>query len=110
MALLHNSIFRGYNSIYNQAPHVQSADKSDFIGYALTWHKFVASHHDDEEANLFTKVEEVLDDKNIWSETLKEHGMFGFDMTTTNWTISSSTNTCNLQRPSSADSANSKST
>ncbi|KAK6216023.1 hypothetical protein LQW54_003999 [Pestalotiopsis sp. IQ-011] len=76
MALLHNSIFRGYNSIYNQAPHVQPADKSDFIGYALTWHKFVASHHDDEEENLFTKVEEVLGDKNIWSETLKEHEAF----------------------------------
>jgi hemerythrin-like domain-containing protein len=75
MALLHNAIFRGYNSIYLQAPHVKPGDNSDFIGYALTWHKFVASHHHDEEENLFTKVEQVLDDKTIWADTLKEHGM-----------------------------------
>lgn len=74
MALLHNSIFRGYNSIYLQAPHVQDADKADFIGYALTWYKFVKSHHDDEEQSLFTKVEDMLDDKTIFEETHKEHG------------------------------------
>ncbi|ROW04814.1 hypothetical protein VMCG_04842 [Cytospora schulzeri] len=76
MALLHNSIFRGYNSIYLQAPHVQDADKADFIGYALTWYKFVKSHHDDEEQSLFTKVEELLGDKTIFEETHKEHESF----------------------------------
>lgn len=75
MALLHNSIIRSFNSIYNQANHVSEVDKSDFVGYALTWHRFVVSHHDDEEANLFPKVEEVLDDKTIWGETHEEHGM-----------------------------------
>lgn len=77
MALLHNSIFRGYNSIYLQAPHVQDADKADFIGYALTWFKFVKSHHDDEEESLFTKIEGLLDDKNVFEETHKEHGTLG---------------------------------
>ncbi|KAI8944479.1 hypothetical protein F4801DRAFT_571567 [Xylaria longipes] len=76
MALLHNSIFRGYNSIYQQAPNVKDVDKNDFIGYALTWYKFVKSHHDDEEVSLFTRVEEVLDDKTIWDETHKEHQAF----------------------------------
>ncbi|GAP88250.1 putative hemerythrin hhe cation binding domain-containing protein [Rosellinia necatrix] len=76
MALLHNSIFRGYNSIYQQAPNVKDIDKNDFIGYALTWYKFVKSHHDDEEVSLFTKVEEVLDDKTIWDGTHKEHEAF----------------------------------
>ncbi|KAI0026115.1 hypothetical protein F4780DRAFT_718553 [Xylariomycetidae sp. FL0641] len=76
MALLHNAIFRGYNSIYQQAPHVTPAEKGDFIGYSLTWHKFVKSHHDDEEASLFTKVEEVLNDKTIFEETHKEHQSF----------------------------------
>lgn len=75
MCLLHNSIIRGFNSIYLQAPHVQEADLADFVGYARTWFRFVKSHHDDEEANLFPKVEEVLDDKDIWAETHKEHGM-----------------------------------
>ncbi|KAI1134867.1 hypothetical protein F5Y05DRAFT_193763 [Hypoxylon sp. FL0543] len=76
MALLHNAILRGYNSIYQQAPHVKPTDKSDFIGYALTWHKFVATHHDDEEATLFPKVEEVLKDNTIWEGTHKEHEAF----------------------------------
>ncbi|KAI8960386.1 hypothetical protein F5Y11DRAFT_330056 [Daldinia sp. FL1419] len=76
MALLHNAILRGYNSIYQQAPHVKPGDKADFIGYALTWHKFVTSHHDDEEATLFPKVEAVLNDNTIWAETHKEHEAF----------------------------------
>ncbi|KAJ4397731.1 hypothetical protein N0V93_001966 [Gnomoniopsis smithogilvyi] len=76
MALLHNSIFRGFNSIYLQAPHVLDADKADFVGYALTWFKFVKSHHDDEELNLFTKIEDLLDDRAIFEETHKEHESF----------------------------------
>jgi hypothetical protein len=74
MCLLHNSILRGYNSIYIQAPHVQEADKAAFVGYALTWFKFVKSHHDDEEENLFTKIEELLEDKAVFEDTHKEHG------------------------------------
>ncbi|KAK8031602.1 hypothetical protein PG990_001336 [Apiospora arundinis] len=76
MALVHNSILRGYNSIYQQAAHVKPEDYSDFIGYCLTWHKFVVSHHDDEEDTLFTAVAQVLDDKTIWEGTLKEHEAF----------------------------------
>ncbi|KAI2609179.1 hypothetical protein GGR54DRAFT_618745 [Hypoxylon sp. NC1633] len=77
MALLHNAILRGFNSVYQQAPHVKAGDKADFIGYALTWHKFVASHHDDEEATLFPKVEDVLGgDKAVWADTHKEHEAF----------------------------------
>lgn len=75
MCLLHNAIIRGFNTIYLQAPHIQEADKADFIGYALTWFRFVKSHHDDEEFNLFPKMEEVLGDKTIWTETHEEHGM-----------------------------------
>ena len=76
MALLHNSALRGYNSIYLQAPHVKPADYADFIGYCLTWYKFVKHHHDDEEANLFPKVLKVLgkEDKDVWAETHEEHG------------------------------------
>ncbi|KAH9867092.1 hypothetical protein IAQ61_007684, partial [Plenodomus lingam] len=76
MAHIHNAILRGYNSIYLQAPHVQEADNSAFVGYALTWYRFVKSHHDDEEAELFPKVEEVLGSKDIWQETYQEHESF----------------------------------
>jgi hemerythrin-like domain-containing protein len=75
MALLHNSILRGYNSIYNQLPYIQEEDKSDFMRYSLTWYKFVKSHHDDEEANLFTRVKNLLEDTTIFEESCKEHGM-----------------------------------
>lgn len=73
MALLHNAVFRGYNSIYLQAPHVKDVEKDDFVGYCLTWFKFVKSHHDDEEQTLFPKVEALLD-ANVFEDTHKEHG------------------------------------
>ncbi|KAG9258142.1 ZIP zinc transporter-domain-containing protein [Emericellopsis atlantica] len=76
MGLLHNAIIRGYNSIYLQAPHVQESDKADFVNYALTWYRFVKSHHDDEELNLFSRVEEILNDKQVFAETHDEHETF----------------------------------
>jgi hypothetical protein len=74
MCMMHNSIFRGYNSIYLQAPHVRDQDKQDFIGYCLTWYKFVSTHAADEEANLFPLAERVLRDEALFGETHKEHG------------------------------------
>ena len=76
MAHIHNAILRGYNSIYLQAPHIKDIDKPAFIGYALTWFRFVKSHHDDEEDGLFPKVEEVLGEsgKGVWKGTHEEHG------------------------------------
>jgi hemerythrin-like domain-containing protein len=74
MAHIHNAILRGYNSIYLQAPHVSDADKPAFIGYALTWYRFVKSHHDSEELELFPAVEDVLGRNDIWAESHHEHG------------------------------------
>ncbi|KAF2258904.1 hypothetical protein CC78DRAFT_586536 [Lojkania enalia] len=76
MAHIHNAILRGYNSIWHQAIHVTHEDKVDFIGYAQAWFKFVKSHHDDEEIELFPKVQEVVGTKGIWDETHKEHESF----------------------------------
>nr|XP_036574628.1 hemerythrinHHE cation binding domain-containing protein [Colletotrichum truncatum]KAF6781082.1 hemerythrinHHE cation binding domain-containing protein [Colletotrichum truncatum] len=76
MCLLHNSILRGYNSIYNQANGIQEADKADFIGYSQAWFKFVKSHHDDEEVSLFPKIEDLLKDKDVFAGTHKEHESF----------------------------------
>lgn len=74
MAHIHNSILRGYNSIYLQAPHITHEDKPEFIGYAQSWFKFVKSHHDDEELELFPTVAKVLGTQDIWKETHQEHG------------------------------------
>ena len=76
MAHIHNAILRGYNSIYLQAPYVTDEDKPEFIGYAQAWFRFVKSHHDDEELELFPKMEEVVGTKGIWDDTHKEHGTY----------------------------------
>lgn len=74
MCMVHNSIFRGYNSIYNQAANISEVDKADFVGYCLTWHKFLKSHADNEDTSLFPKTEELLGDDKIFEESHKEHG------------------------------------
>lgn len=43
MALVHNSIIRGLNSIYLQAPHVKPEDYLDFIGYSFCWFQYIES-------------------------------------------------------------------
>jgi hypothetical protein len=37
MALAHNVIIRGLNSIYRQGPNIHAKDHEDFIGYATCW-------------------------------------------------------------------------
>jgi hypothetical protein len=76
MALLHNAVLRGYNTIYWQAPNVKPEDYAPFIGYTLAWCKFVVTHHDSEEAELFPQTVEVLGktDEEVWGGTHHEHG------------------------------------
>ncbi|KAJ4370062.1 hypothetical protein N0V86_008797 [Didymella sp. IMI 355093] len=78
MAHIHNAILRGYNTIYQQAPHVKPEDRAAFVGYALTWHRFVTSHHDDEEGELFPAVAGVLGAgvEEVWGATHAEHEAF----------------------------------
>ncbi|KAH7165163.1 hypothetical protein EDB81DRAFT_865368 [Dactylonectria macrodidyma] len=75
MANLHNAIFRGYNSIYQQAPHVKVADKSDFLGYCKTWCKFVKTHAAEEERKLFPMAEDLLREE-VFKHTHEEHDAF----------------------------------
>jgi len=75
MCMVHNSIFRGYNSIYHQASHVAAADMADFVGYCLTWHKFLKSHADNEDTSLFPNTMRILNDATIFDAAEREHGM-----------------------------------
>jgi hypothetical protein len=43
MAVTHNIVLRGLNSIYLQAPNVAPADYKDFIGYCLCWYEVIDS-------------------------------------------------------------------
>lgn len=74
MALVHNVIIRGYNSIYLQAPAIKPNDVSDFIQYCLAWHETVKDHHHAEEAVLFPLIEEAVGEKGIMDGEVAEHG------------------------------------
>lgn len=73
MCMVHNAIFRGYNSIYRQAPHVAEADKADFVGYCLAWYKFLKTHTTEEESGLFPMAEKLLGEP-IFQGEHAEHG------------------------------------
>lgn len=74
MCVLHNAVFRAFNSIWLQAPHVGPHDAADFVGYALAWFRFVRGHHDDEEGKLFPAVERLLGE-DVFRASHEEHRM-----------------------------------
>jgi len=76
MALMHNAIIRGLNSIYKQAPHVAPQDYPNFIGYALCWHEVLTSHHESEESNFFPTIEEAAGEKGIMDVNVEQHHAF----------------------------------
>ncbi|CAJ2506592.1 Uu.00g077780.m01.CDS01 [Anthostomella pinea] len=77
MALSHNSFIRGFNSIYQQAPRVQSsADKSDFVGYCLAWIECVATHHHYEETEFFPNVDKDAGQNGLMGQVVHEHEEF----------------------------------
>lgn len=88
MAMVHNSIFRGYNTIYHQASHVKDVDKADFVGYCLTWYKLVHTHAENEEAGLFLRTEELLGDETIFVESHEEHGEWQILRRESTWKVS----------------------
>jgi hypothetical protein len=76
MALVHNIIIRGYNSMYLQATKLNPVDVPDFLRYCYAWYLFVIGHHDSEEKVLFPKIEEDTGIEGIMNEDIQEHGKF----------------------------------
>lgn len=74
MVLSHNSLIRGYNSIYQQAPRLLSSDNKDFIGYCLAWHTCVAKHHQYEETLFFPAIEKATNVRGIMDGEVEQHG------------------------------------
>ena len=61
MALIHNVIIRGINSIYLQAPNIKlENDIEDFLTYMYSWSLLVHIHHDNEEATMFPLLEKYI--------------------------------------------------
>jgi hemerythrin-like domain-containing protein len=60
MAWAHNSMLRGLNAIYLQAPHIPSEDAQDFQFFIASWAEWVLHHHKIEESEMFPAFQSVL--------------------------------------------------
>jgi len=81
MALVHNIIIRGMNSIYLQAPHVPAEDVQSFIGYCKAWSELLHSHHESEEAILFPLIEKAAGVPGLMQTSVSQHQQCGDGLT-----------------------------
>ncbi|TIA32461.1 hypothetical protein D6C78_08215, partial [Aureobasidium pullulans] len=84
MALAHNGIIRGLNSIYLQAPNLPANDTvvaRDFLIYCQCWSESMHHHHDAEEEIFFPDIENVTNVKGVMEQNVEQHRAFtpGFD-------------------------------
>lgn len=84
MALAHNGILRGLNSIYLQATHIPREDLEtvrDFLIYCQCWCESIHHHHDAEEDIFFPSIETITNVKGIMERNVEQHRAFtpGFD-------------------------------
>jgi hemerythrin-like domain-containing protein len=78
MANAHNSLLRSLNSIYNQAPFVNSPeDISDLLQYAKFWCQWIDEHHTAEEEFLLPKIEEYTNVPGLMETNVGQHAAFG---------------------------------
>ncbi|KAI5781763.1 hypothetical protein DFH27DRAFT_506009 [Peziza echinospora] len=91
MALIHNVIVRGLNSIYLQARNVaptriakvtpeNKADvqlRDEFIEYCNEWCVFIHMHHEGEEKSLFPPIEKAIGIPGIMDGNIEQHKAFG---------------------------------
>ncbi|KIX09295.1 uncharacterized protein Z518_00374 [Rhinocladiella mackenziei CBS 650.93] len=85
MALAHNGILRGLNSIYLQATHIPREDRDairDFLTYCQCRCESMHHHHDAEEEDFFPSIELTSDVQRIMRRNIEQHRAFtpGFDL------------------------------
>jgi len=101
MALSHNALIRGFNSIYQTAPRLFPAElagsetgnegpksalaagftkselrdaQRDFVQYCLAWARLLDEHHRVEEEGIFPAVERIVGEKGVMGKESEEHG------------------------------------
>jgi hypothetical protein len=84
MALAHNGIIRGLNSIYLQALHIPSSSPStvrDFLIYCQCWCESMHHHHDSEEQLFFPDIEKITGIAGLMEGNVEQHRAFtpGFE-------------------------------
>jgi hypothetical protein len=85
MALAHNGMIRGLNSIFLQAPNIPTKDHTtvcDFLTYCQCWCESMHHHHDAEEAEFFPSIEQISGVKGLMEQNVEQHRAFtpGFDI------------------------------
>ena len=85
MALAHNGILRGLNSIYLQAMHLPRENLKliqDFLTYCQCWCESMHHHHDAEETVFFPSIEQISGVRGIMERNVEQHRAFtpGFDL------------------------------
>ncbi|OCL02582.1 hypothetical protein AOQ84DRAFT_269042, partial [Glonium stellatum] len=76
MALAHNMILQGLNSICRHASQVFPKDYRAFIGYAYCRYQVIQAHHDCEETVLFPIIKQQAGGKGIMNENIEQHRAF----------------------------------
>lgn len=76
MALAHNMFFRGLNSIYLQAPHIQAPDVVSFANYMACWHDGLHHHHQGEETAGFPEIERITGQEGLMEVNVSQHKLF----------------------------------
>lgn len=74
MAVVHNCILRGFNSIYNQALQVEPSEYKNFISYAHALYLGLHAHHTGEETFAFPAIEAATGEKGIMDANVAQHG------------------------------------
>lgn len=76
MALVHNMIIRGLNSVYLQAPHVKASESKAFLKYILAWYSLLNVHHSGEEEQFFPAIDELTGQKGLMDVNVAQHKEF----------------------------------
>lgn len=84
MALAHNGMIRGLNSIYLQASQIPASDTStvrDFLTYCQCWCESMHHHHDTEEEQFFPEIEKITGIAGLMEANVEQHRAFtpGFE-------------------------------
>ncbi|KAH0536019.1 hypothetical protein FGG08_007086 [Glutinoglossum americanum] len=75
MALTHNTIFRGLNAIYHQAPHVLpgTQNATDLLFYCAVAYDFIHNHHVTEESTYFPEIEKAAGIPGLMNANIEQH-------------------------------------
>jgi hypothetical protein len=76
MALAHNILIRGLNSIYRQAPHVKAEDEHSFLSYAKNFVNVLKVHHDGEETSFFPSCDKMAGEAGVMEVNAQQHAEF----------------------------------